>query len=388
MRTNGRNVSTNEWVQLEADTQLRSIDSILDPNALAQAQESNLWIAPGFIDLQINGFAGVDYNSPSAAHQEIALSIQAIFSTGVTRFLPTVITGSPEDMLGALRNLHQTRQRGGIFLAMEGFHVEGPHISPEDGPRGAHPKHCVRPPNFSEFQRWQEATDGNVKLITVAPEWPEAPRYIEQVVQAGSIVSIGHTRASSAQIQAAVSAGATLSTHLGNGADQMLPRHPNYIWEQLAEDRLSASFIVDGLHLPDTFLKVALRAKTVQRSLLVTDAVAPAMCEPGNYMLGEVEVELKPDNRVVLRGGSRLAGSSLRMDAAISNVMRIGNLSLLEAVSMATSNPARLARIGGRQRSFSPGDRADLVRFAVDKNRLKVIETYLAGEMVYQVREM
>ena len=124
------------------------------------------------------------------------------------------------------------------------------------------------------------------------------------------VTSIGHTRATREQIDDAVRAGATLSTHLGNGADAVLPRHPNYIWEQLAEDKLAASFIVDGHHLPDSFLRVALRAKGIERSVLVTDAVMPALCAPGDYRLGEVDVELKDDQRVVLKGGTRLAGSS------------------------------------------------------------------------------
>jgi len=164
----------------------------------------------------------------------------------------------------------------------------------------------------------------------------------------------------------------------------MLPRHPNYIWEQLAEDRLAASFIVDGLHLSRSFLRVALRAKGIERSVLVTDAVMPAMCAPGAYRLGEVEVELKEDQRVVLRGGARLAGSSLRMDHAVANVMRLAGVSLTEAVAMATVNPARMGRISGRQRGLNPGERFDVVRFRTEGGRLQILETYMNGERVFQ----
>jgi N-acetylglucosamine-6-phosphate deacetylase len=304
--------------------------------------EDGTFESPGFIDLQVNGFAGADYNSPFTPLEEIARSLQVMLTTGVTRCLPTVITGSPENMLGALRNLSKAKERS---PAIAGFHVEGPHISPEDGPRGAHPARWVRPPDVDEYLRWQDATNGALRLITLSPEWPETPPYIERVVRDGVVVSIGHTRATAPQIQDAVTAGAKLSTHLGNGAHATLPRHPNYIWDQLADDRLSASFIVDGHHLPDSFLRVALRAKTIARSILVTDAVAPAMCQPGPYRLGEVDVELKDDQRVVLRGGTRLAGSSLRMDHAISNVMRAACVTLEDAITMATTNPARLCRI-------------------------------------------
>ncbi len=321
------------------------------------------WQSAGFIDLQVNGFAGADYNSPTTSHEEIAKSFRAMFATGVTQLLPTVITGSPENMLGALRNLTQAKERVPEGRAIAGFHVEGPHISVEDGPRGAHPARWVRRPDLNEYRTWQEATGGLVKLVTLSPEWPEAPYYIETLVRDGVVISIGHTCATAAQIRDAVSAGATLSPHLGNGAHATLPRHPNYIWEQLAEDRLSASFIVDGLHLSQTFLRVALRAKTLQRSILVTDAVMPAMCAPGNYMLGEVEVELKEDERVVLRGGTRLAGSSLRMDHAISNVMRIADVSLEDAVVMATTNPARLLGIQPQ----------GTVRFRVNNGRIEIL---------------
>ncbi|HOL73407.1 MAG TPA: amidohydrolase family protein [Bryobacteraceae bacterium] len=343
------------------------------------------YIAPGWIDLQVNGFAGVDYNFPAAPHEEIARSIRVLFSTGVTRFYPTVITGSPEDMCGALRNLADAKERLEEGEAIEGIHVEGPHISPEDGPRGAHPKRWVRRPDLDEFRRMQEAARGLIRLVTLSPEWPEAPRYIEALVDQGVVVSIGHMNANAAQIADAVSAGATMSTHLGNGAHAVLPRHPNYLWEQLAEDRLTAGFIVDGIHLPASFLKTALRAKGPERAVLVTDAAMPAGCAPGRYKLGEQEVELTPDNRVVLAGGTRLAGSALRMDRGIENLMRLAGLTLAEAVRLATVNPARAARIEGRQKGLETGERGDVVRlrYLPETHQVYIEETWLGGEQVY-----
>jgi N-acetylglucosamine-6-phosphate deacetylase len=337
----------------------------------------NIWTTQGFIDLQVNGFAGVDYNQPEAPHEEIARSIRVMYSTGVTRFFPTVITGSPNGMLGALRNLSaflESRKSTPEGMAMAGFHVEGPHISPDDGPRGAHPAEWVRPPDIDEFHRWQEAARGHVRLVTLSPEWHDAPSYIEQLAREGVVVSIGHTRATSQQIRDAVGAGATLSTHLGNGANATLPKTANYIWEQLAEDRLSASFIADGIHLPDTFLRAAIRAKGVERSVLVTDAVMPAMCAPGFYELGQVHVELKDDHRVVLRGGDRLAGSSLRMDQAIENVMRIAGVNLEEAVAMATVNPARVGHVSND---------ADELKFLFEGGAIQVLETRVNGQIVF-----
>ena len=287
--------------------------------------------------------------------------------------------------MGSLRNLARAKRELANGGSMEGFHVEGPHICPDEGPRGAHPVECVRAPDVEEYRRWQEATDGLVRLVTLSPEWPEAPRYIEALVDDGVVVSIGHTKADAAQIQSAVRAGATMSTHIGNGAHGVMQRHPNYLWDQLAEDRLAAGMIADGIHVGDAFLKVAIRAKGVTRSVLVTDASMPAMATPGIYRLGGQDLELTEDGRVVLAGQTRLAGSSLRMDKAITNVMRMTGVSLVEAISMATRNPARVGRIAGRQRGLAAGDRADFVLFRYDKqtNAIEVVQTIVSGKEVF-----
>jgi len=344
-----------------------------------------LYLAPGFIDLQVNGFLGVDFNDPKCTPEQIQRAIRGLFATGVTRFYPTVITGSPVDMLGALRNLRCAKEMLPEGAAMDGFHVEGPHISPDDGPRGAHPRRWVRPPDPDEFRRWQEATGNQVRIVTLAPDWPQSLRYIEAITAEGVVASIGHTNATTRQLADAVSAGASLSTHLGNGAHPVMRRHPNYLWEQLAEDRLMADFIVDGIHLPPSFLKVALRAKTVARSVLITDAAAPAGCPPGRYQLGEQAVELTQDQRVMLVGQERLAGSALRMDRGVENLMRIAKLSLADAVSMGTTNAARAGRVPGRTAGLAPGDRADVIQFYFNQSDLSITikSTYLSGEKVY-----
>jgi N-acetylglucosamine-6-phosphate deacetylase len=376
----GVDVSSGAAVEVSFDRAITVVDHLIRP------LDDPAFIAPGFIDLQVNGFAGVDYNSASSTHEQIAQSIRAMFACGVTRFFPTVITGSPDNMAAALSHLANAKESITEGSAMEAFHLEGPYISPDDGPRGAHPARWVRPPDLEEFRRFQgDAARGNIRLVTLSPEWPQAPRFIEALVHQGVVASIGHTRASAAQISDAVSAGAMLSTHLGNGADAVLPRHPNYLWEQLADDRLAASFIVDGFHLPSSFLNVALRAKGLERSLLVTDAVMPAGCSPGPYRLGdEVAVELHADGSVRLSGGTRLAGSALMMHRAITNVMKTAGLNLRDAISLATRNPARIGRVAYRQRGLTPGDRADLVRFRLDDaGQLTILETYLSGQRVF-----
>lgn len=349
------------------------------------SQSDGIYLSPGFIDLQVNGFLGVDFNDPECTPEQIARAIRALFATGVTRFYPTVITGSPAGMLDALRNLRCAKETLREGVAMDGFHVEGPHISPDDGPRGAHPRRWVRPPDIDEFHRWQEATGGQVRIVTLAPDWPQSLGYIEAITAAGVVASIGHTNATTQQLADAVSAGATLSTHLGNGAHAVMRRHPNYLWEQLAEDRLMADFIVDGIHLPPSFLKVALRAKTVARAVLVTDAAAPAGCPPGRYQLGEQAVVLTEDNRVMLVGQERLAGSALRMDRGVENLMRIAGLSLADAVSMATTNAARAGRVPARTQGLAPGERADLIQFSFNPADLSISiqSTYISGQRMY-----
>ncbi len=377
MTCRGMDVSAGEVVEVRMSRVIEGVEPVLGP------VEEGEYVSPGWIDVQVNGFAGVDYNTPETTVEEIERSIMEQFATGVTRLFPTVITGTAERMTGALRRLARAREEAPHGGALEAFHVEGPYISPEDGPRGAHPVGCVRRPDLDEFRRFQEAAEGHIRLFTLSPEWPEAAKFIEAVVRDGVVVSIGHTKATAEQIRDAVRAGATMSTHIGNGAHAVLPRHPNYIWEQLAEDRLAAGFIVDGIHLSRSFLTVALRAKGVERAVLVTDAVMPAGCRPGAYRLGEVEVELREDGSVRLAGGTRLAGSALRMDAAVENVMALGGVTLQEALTMAWRNPARVCRVAGRQRGLAAGERGDVVRFRMEEGRVRVLETVWNGERVF-----
>jgi len=356
----GIDVATDESVALELAETISSVRPV--------DTAANVFLAPGFVDLQVNGFAGVDFNDPSMPVVEIGRALDAMFSTGVTRCLPTVITGPPDAMLASLRNLRRAQMELPNGRAIAGFHVEGPHIGPEDGPRGAHQARWVRAPDLDEFVRWQEATGGNIRLVTLSPHWPEAPGYISALTKAGVVVGIGHMGANAEQIARAVDAGATLSTHLGNAAHKMVPKFPNCLWDQLAEDRLHASFIVDGLHLDPSFLRVALRAKSVERTILITDAAAPAGAVAGNYRLGELDVELRSDDRVVLSGTEKLAGSALRMNRAVANLMRIGGVSLRDAIRTVTTNPAQLIGLEGRARGLTSGERGDVVVFRPEKS--------------------
>jgi N-acetylglucosamine-6-phosphate deacetylase len=284
---------------------------------------------PGFVDIQVNGFAGVDFNSGDVTADQIRQALAALRATGVTRLLPTLITGPLDRFARCARAILDVDDP-----AIAGIHQEGPYISPVDGPRGAHPREHTIPASLDDFKRRQEAASGQIALVTLAPEVEGAMTLIEHLAANGVRVAIGHSEASPQIVRDAISAGATLSTHLGNGCAAMIPRHTNLIWEQLAADELLASFIVDGHHLPAALVKSAVRAKSPERTILVTDAMAAAGCEPGQYRLGDADIELGADRRVSLRG------TPVTMPEAIANTVRFTGLPLNEVLPMATTTPA------------------------------------------------
>lgn len=350
----------------------------------------DLRVAPGLIDIQINGYDGVDFNDPDTNTDQIVAATRRLWRAGVTAFCPTIITESFDHIAKCVSNLVRAVDESPEFArAMIGIHVEGPFISPEDGPRGAHPKRHTRAPDWNEFQRWQDAARGRIRIITLSPEWPGAVDFIERVAASGVVIAIGHTAATPAQIADASRAGAKLSTHLGNGSHAKIDRHPNYIWEQLANDDLWASFIVDGHHLPPSVVKCFLRSKGVARSILVTDAIAAAGKPAGRHRLGNVEVEVTSARRVNLPGTPYLAGSVLEMPEAVAKTVQYSDATLDDALRMASANPAELLGVGAEFGSIEIGRRADLILFRWDEENstLDVAATIINGEVVYGNRD-
>jgi N-acetylglucosamine-6-phosphate deacetylase len=292
--------------------------------------------AGGFLDLQVNGFAGVSFNEPATTPDRVHHALAALRAHGVTSLLPTIIS-STTDWFRRCAEAVLRADAAGIL----GIHMEGPYISPDDGPRGAHRREDTAPASIDDFKRRQDAARGRIVLVTLAPEVPGALPLIEYLRAQGIRVGLGHTAATPEQIRDAVHAGATLSTHLGNGCANVLPRHPNFLWEQLAADELTASLVVDGHHLPPATVKSMIRAKTAGRVVLVTDAMAAAGQPPGEYELGSIKVRLDETGRVAIPGASYLAGSALTMDSAVANTVRDAGVSLEEALAMASTQPAR-----------------------------------------------
>ena len=290
---------------------------------------------PGLFDLQVNGFGGIDFNAADLTEDRVAEALHRMRGTGVTRCLPTLITSSFDRFAASARILARVAD-----AALAGIHMEGPYVSPVDGARGAHPLEHVAAASVDDFRRRQDAAAGRIVLVTLAPEVPGALPLVEYLVAAKVRVAIGHTAATPQQLGDAIAAGATLATHLGNGCPQMLPRHPNVIWELLAADAVVASVIADGHHLPAATVKTMVRAKGAERTILVTDAIAAAGCAPGRYTIGGVACELGPDGRVSLPGTPYLAGSSLTLDRAIANTVRYTGLRLEAVNPMASTIPA------------------------------------------------
>ena len=324
----------------------------------------DLWVAPGLIDVQVNGYGGHDFCNSEGRVEDVVDVAEALTAAGVTSFCPTVTTNSHQSMSANLRTIAAAWEASPLVRErVLGVHLEGPFISPADGPRGAHPSPYVRVPDWNEFCKLQEAAGGHIRLVTLAPELSGALGFIARARAAGVLVALGHHSASAAEIQAALAAGAVMATHLGNGAHATLPRHPNYLWEQIANDDLCASIIVDGHHLPASVVKTIFRAKGPACLILVSDAIWTAGMPAGVYDFMGMSVELCPDGAVRLVGTPYLAGSTLKLSEAVANVMRMAGATLAEAIQMASTNPARLLGVAHERGLLGPGVRADLVAF-------------------------
>lgn len=356
-------------------------------SATGYARESDLpLVAPGFFDLQINGYGGIWFSDPNLTADQVLQVLRQYQRHGVTRLCPTLITNSQEALCAGLTAVrHACEQESWANQMVAGCHVEGPFISGEDGPRGAHPREHVRPCSWPEFEEWQSAAGGRVCLITIASEAIGAEEFTRRASHCGITIALGHSGANTSQIEAVVRAGARLSTHLGNGASPMLPRHPNLLWDQLGESRLAASLITDGHHIPASFVRSVVRAKGLSECIITCDASGLAGCPPGPYEVYGQVFEVLPSGKIVV-GGQRtlLAGSAQTTEHCVAKCVQLAGVSLGAACQMAGDNPARILR---RERiNLMAGCRADLVVFRhhteEERPRLAIEQTWLAGQRV------
>jgi N-acetylglucosamine-6-phosphate deacetylase len=320
------------------------------------------WVAPALIDLQINGCDGHSFNCERLTADAVRHVVAVCRRHGLSGLCPTLVTNSFEALSHGLGTLRRACDLDAdLARSIPAIHLEGPYISAEDGPRGAHPKRHVRPPDWDEFRRLQDAAGGRIRLLTLAPEHDGALPFIERLTAAGVVVALGHTAASGERIRDAVRAGARLSTHLGNGSHAILPRHPNYIWDQLADDGLWASLICDGHHLPPSVVRCIIRVKTPARTVLTCDASSLAGLPPGRYREWDQDFEVHPAGKVVVSGTGYLAGSWAFTDLCVGNVIRFAGVSLADAVDMAGARPRQL--LGLPPCRLEPGQPAELVLF-------------------------
>ena len=372
-------------VQGGRPVRLRVADGVIDDLCpIDDARATPAWIAPGLVDIQVNGARGIDLNDDDVTPERVGELVEHHWRAGVTTWCPTVVSAPEDAMAHRLAAIAAARRHDPrILAALPLVHLEGPYLSRDDGARGAHAREHLRDPDLGEFARLQAAAEGAIGMVTLAPELPGALEFIRSLTLQGVIVAIGHTACAAHDVSRAVDAGARLSTHLGNGAQALLARHPNHLWEQLADDRLMASFIADGHHLPAATLRTMLRAKGVERSILVSDSTAFAGMPPGEYEahIGG-RVELTSDRRLSMAGTPYLAGSAVGLLDCVGGAVRLSGMTLGQAIRMASTNAHELLGVaGGTVRVGAP---ANLTVFTYDvaSSHAEVVRVLFGGAVV------
>jgi N-acetylglucosamine-6-phosphate deacetylase len=389
MKKERKNQHIVEGIHYETGNKVRidildgAIESIFDIPG-SKDEKSNLFVVPGLIDNQINGYAGVDFSGSNLSADDVIEATKSIWKEGVTTFLPTLLTNSHENLIKNFKILKKAIGKDEMLReSVAGFHLEGPYISPEEGYRGCHPVQHIRKPSIKEFQEYQKAAGGRIIQITLAPEIEGVIEFIRLCTHDGIVVALGHTNASAGQINQAVENGARLSTHLGNGCANFIHRHKNPIWPQLANDRLTTSVIADGQHLSPEEIRVFYKVKGPENIILTSDVIYLAGMGPGRYTFLESEVILTEDGMLLNPELNCLAGASFPLKKGVENMMNFTGCSLTNAINMASGNVARIYGLNDRGK-LVPGKRADIILCEKERNELKVIKTFLKGELVYQ----
>ena len=384
MRITGIAAGTNEPITVVTEGQ--NIKAVEDGMNNPDMGSEDLYISPGMIDMMVPGYGGKSFINAELSGDDIASILQKLYRHGTTHIYPLPGTSAPEVCRKVLAAINRFAGEQPSGKSIVGIHVEGPYITDEDGPRGAHSVEHTRDPDIEEFKQWYKASGQRIGLITLAPERRGAVEFIREVRKLGVKVAMGHTAASAEQMNAAILAGVDMSTHLGNGAHAMIHRWDNYIFRQLADDRLWAGVIADGDHLPDSNLKIWFRTKGQKRIILVSDVSPQAGLKPGVYQIpeGPRQVRVEASGRISVNDGSgNLAGAGHLLDRGVAKALQIGEFNLAQCLAMATANPAAymgLDHLG----TLSPGKEASMFLFDREiGNALNVRHTILAGEVVY-----
>jgi len=356
-------------------TQIATQDSAAIPSAARRVDFGNAVLAPGLVDIHIHGSAGYDVMSADAA--DLTAIERFLAGHGVTTYFPTTVTASIDEILGALdrlacavENAEKNHESHAGRAQPRGIHLEGPFLSHIR--RGVHPPVHLLRPSLELFERFWQAARGHIRFMTIAPELEGARELIAEAARRGVCVSLGHTNADLETTREAIAAGARHATHTFNAMRPLDHREPGVIGQMLADARVSADIIADGVHLHPTIVQLFLNAKGAELSVLITDATAATGMPDGKYRLGTLDVEVK-DGRCTADG--KLAGSVLTLDHAVRNVMQFAAWELQQALRPATLNAARVARLTDRGK-LEPGCLADMV---VLSPRGEVINTIVHG---------
>nr|MDO8099112.1 N-acetylglucosamine-6-phosphate deacetylase [Candidatus Njordarchaeota archaeon] len=328
---------------------------------------------PGWVDLQVNGFRGVDFSSPDLTLQGIDLMSTQLLQEGVVGYCPTLIS-SPLEVYRHNLPLIAEASKSENGAQVLGVHLEGPLISPDDGARGIYPQDCITLPSIELFEKFRSWSQEKIALLTLAPEQKGAMKLIKHIVNTSKIVvSIGHHKATNEIIKEAVDAGVRAATHIGNGLPEMIHRHDNPVWPTLAEDRLTGMFVTDGFHLPKEMVKVCLRAKGTSRFIVTSDLVHIAGYRPGNYDFHGIPVTLEANGRLHRKGPLQLAGSSSAMMECMSFLTSIGETDWKDLTKIGFENPLKLldSRIEEARLSQAPSITCDGRRLILSKEALR-----------------
>jgi N-acetylglucosamine-6-phosphate deacetylase len=349
-------------------------------------ENKNIYIAPGLIDTQVNGYEGVSFSFSGGALtlEGIKKATRALWAAGVTTFLPTLTTNSQDTLLKNFALLAKAKEDPDLRGSVPGFHLEGPYISPIDGYRGAHPVRYVRKPDWKEFMELYEASGKNILQVTMAPEIEGAMEFISRCNEMGIVVGLGHHNASAGVIEEAVTRGARIATHLGNGCANMINRHINPLWPQLSDDRLMISIICDGFHLRPEEIQVFYKVKGPEKTIIISDVTSYAGLAPGEYITSAGDtVELTPEGMLVYPAQKVLYGSASPLTRGAGYIMEVTGCNLKQAIRMASTNPAILYGLKDRGK-IKPGMRADIILFTLNNNKIEILKTIVAGKVVFE----
>jgi N-acetylglucosamine-6-phosphate deacetylase len=298
--------------------------------------------APRGVDVQVNGFRGVDFSSPDLTREAFAEACRGVLDRGTRAFLPTVVTSAPGTYERNLPLIAEAVRSPEFDRRLLGIHLEGPFISPEPGAVGAHSPEWVREPDAAYLDLLIDLARGQVRMLTLAADRPGAPDLVGRALSRGVTVSLGHHLATARDLAACAAAGAKALTHLGNGVPNELPRHPNPIWAGLAEDRLVMMIIADGHHLPREALVPMVRAKGVAKTIVTSDASSLAGMPPGRYRAMGNDVVIEPDGKLHNPAKGCLVGSSATMPECVEHLVKLGEWSEEEIERMCVANPLAL----------------------------------------------